>query len=220
MTEISEKGGAGIQKMAELSDVGALRFFWQFFGTLGGVLFVLFLVVSGMKLPISPESRLALAAGGMISIWMSGSIGKWSQDNQTVTLEFLKSAKLRLRQGFTWGPIATIGLIALFSALTPQIWDAPQEFILPAIGAIIVVSVVLAACLIASDGFSFAAIYGPAILALLYLRLVIYTARLAMKIGRKTARNILVLYFILMSAYFALLNFPALMAAWGIPRIC
>ncbi|WP_143432982.1 hypothetical protein [Herbaspirillum camelliae] len=221
--DVNALGRFGIEQMAELSDRKTLQFFWQFFGSLAVLFLVLSIVLAKWKNPDLDKVKYAFGIAWILCFWMSGSIGVWSKRGSSTIEDLIEKIRLRAKQGFIWGMLCTVVVstlcltFILIPSGLPINWPA---FFLSSLAGAVFITSALTVGLIGSDGVILGLLYGPAICALLYLKLVIYSARLARRIGRKVFHNLLVVYFLVMTAYFTLFNFPLLMTAWGIPRIC
>ncbi|MDR9837648.1 hypothetical protein [Herbaspirillum huttiense] len=217
MEKISSSTEGGLVKMASLSDSRALKAFGAYFLVLAALAFVAF---AALKDSVTPSVRQGIAVTFVVCFYLSGSIGAWSKNREKILDEFLVTVPKRITQGLTWGALASAISVALVYFVSPTIQANWESFFWPSIAAGACLTLLIVFGLIISDGVTTGIIYGPALLALIYLRGVIATSRLLLKYGNTWGNNLLVLYSILFTAYFTLTAMPRLSQALGACPIC
>ena len=206
-----------LAEMARVSTRDAIRIFQLYLFGFATAIFLLGLIVG---VSVSDSSRPILIGCAFITWYCGLSIGAWVNNRHQITKNFLSDAIVK----FKWSALITVLLTAIVLLVGLYIhihywlpWRTVLFYtLITFVGglAICIFSVGLA------TSFSLAIIFLPAISALSYLWLVINSSRLVLKIGGRGLANIIDIYGLLGSLYFALTALPELQRKLGIPSIC
>ncbi len=211
---------SGLIQIAESSDEKALKVFGNLFGFIAVPIAAFYLVVVALGFQLSAvvarNAILAVAA----CVYIAGSINGWSRMRGKIKPELIASLKSSGVEGAAVGVIAVAMLAILYIAL--GMFNSSNWLYL-ALGFIaggIVCALMVSIGFWLAGSVSMVLAFGPAFLALIYLRFVIRVAQWSLRLGKNFFYNLCIAYFIVGTIYLALLSVPGLAAKWGVKPLC
>ncbi|NKI70833.1 hypothetical protein GN109_15525 [Collimonas pratensis] len=208
----------GLIRMASLSDKKTLITFGSLFVLIGMTLFAVSLA---SKNYVSAETYRNLSISWVVCFYCGGSIGAWSHKRKEIFEKFLVDTKQQFIKFTKYFLVFSVILAMLFIVLINlTTYPLSSNLLKPMAYLIPIAFVVLILAIFLGNSLSLGLIFGPALIALIYLRITIFIARTSLKLGKKSFMNLLTLYFIVGTLYISLLTFPALKTMTGISAIC
>ncbi len=189
----------GIIKIAQLSDEKALKALSIIFFILFGIFFIINILYS----KIIGTTHLYFNILLMIFLYFSISIYAWSSNRNKILEDIL----LKFKKEFIIAIKITIGIfIIIFLVwITTQTSNIHINFdLLYIITLSSIILLILFITLLISNSFLIAFIFLPAVISIIYLKLVIFISKIILFLGKNKLNNLFIIYFIIGSIFQAL----------------
>lgn len=212
-----QTASVSLLELAKLSTDEALIVFSRFFAGVAALAFVLYILADKY---MGPSSQQLFAFTFMLFFYTSVSLNAWNRKRAEILKKFMgEAAKDTVRYVRFFVIFAAVVLVitalisAQFGIYTLEHYGPLYTFLGLALLAIV-------AAVWATQTLSLLVAFGPAIVAIAYLWLSIYLARLCLLIGSRRMVNFLVAYAIFGTLYFLITSFPALRESLQVPALC
>lgn len=208
---------SGIEELAALSERDALRTFGIFLGGTAAFLFLLSYLGAAL---FAVELKNGLIVSAVALGYTSMSINAWSKNREAILGKFKQEAIADVRRYIKYFLAFSALLVTLVSVISVAVGQFVYASLEPLIFFVLTGIFAIVVAIFLSSSISLTMVFGPAVMALVYLWLCIFSARAALIVGKARLKNFLVTYCIFATAYATVLSFPAIRNNLGLPVLC